>query len=162
MKELFISFVIALVVGSFINGMNKDDSSDGSGGGAPAMDQTAQAGLELVPDIDEGSFQGYVLDSKEPVLVEFYTDTCPNCVSMKPVIGKLAYNGQGVLRLCKINAGKAASLAERYQVQGVPTFALFNEGHLLDQTSGAREYGEMNSWLAINNVTVPNSVAGQK
>ncbi len=95
MKEMFVGFLIALVIGSVWNQMNGADSgasapsgggqvgtggggngSVPSGGGNSAISQQAQAGQELVVDIDEGSFQGYVLDAREPVLVEFYTNNC--------------------------------------------------------------------------------------
>src|SRR5579885_1829578 len=163
MKQIAIAFIVALVVGSFLNGMN---SGNPGGGGSPdaaqassaaANDPTVQAGLSLVANVDEGSFQGYVLDSHEPVLVEFYTDRCPHCVSMQPILGKLAYNGQGVVRLCRVNAEKSSALAQRYNVEGVPAFCLFAEGHLVDFTSGARDIEGMKSWLAVNNIKVPDA-----
>ncbi len=179
MKEMLIAFIIALVVGSIWNQMNGKDpnwapengSAVGTSGGGNGLDiagaqsgsgratEQALAGEELVVDIDEGSFQGYVLDAREPVLVEFYTDNCPHCVKMAPVLGQLAYNGQGIVRVCKINASKASSLADRYDVSGVPAFALFSEGHMLDATSGARDFQEMRAWLSQNNVSVPAQVS---
>lgn len=169
MKEMFVAFIIALVAGSVWNGMNGDqnlgafEGGDGGFGGAiggggvnsPRISAQAEAGQQLVADVDEGSFQGMVLDSKEPVLVEFYTDNCPHCVKMKPVLGQLAYNGQGIVTLVKINASKAPSIAERYQVSGVPAFALFVDGHQIDSTAGARTFEDLRSWLSLNNVSVP-------
>lgn len=175
MREIFVGFLIALAVGSMWNQFNGADpganAANGGGqsattgrgnnfpssGGNPAISQQAQAGQELVVDIDEGSFQGYVLDAREPVLVEFYTDNCPHCVKMAPILGQLAYNGQGVIRLCKINASNSPALTERYDISGVPAFALFSEGHMLDATSGARTFDGMRGWLSQNNITVPES-----
>lgn len=165
MKEICVAFIIALVLGSVYNGMNGDQNiqpdsfSPGTHQSANAQleQQQATAGQELVVDIDEGSFQGYVLDSREPVLVEFYTETCPYCVKMGPTLGKVAFNGQGVIRLCKINASKAPSLAERYSISGVPAFALFVEGHLVDSTSGAKSFEELRTWLTVNNIDIPAS-----
>lgn len=181
MKEIFIAFTIALVAGSIYNSVSDsgsasassgttcgtDDDGGGGGLGAPysngnggssVASQQAAAGSTLVADVDEGSFQGMVLDSKEPVLVEFYTDNCPHCITMGPVLGRLAYNGQGVISICKINASKCSSLAERYNVRGVPAFILFNEGHQLDTTSGARTLEDMRAWLSQNNVSVPATI----
>ncbi|MDZ4837273.1 MAG: thioredoxin family protein [Candidatus Melainabacteria bacterium] len=173
MKEMFAGFLIALVVGSLWNQFQGLDSGvasaasgtpGGTGGGGmqnpignAALNPQGQLGQELVVDIDEGSFQGYVLDSREPVLIEFYTDNCPHCVKMAPVLGQLAYNGQGVFRICKINAAKSTALAERYEIKGVPAFALFVDGHKMDSTSGARSFTEMRSWLSQNQITVPDS-----
>ncbi len=186
MKEMLIAFIIALVIGSIWNQMNGADPqwapNKGTGGGgiaapnapnvgtsntgAPNMlgydsveSQQASAGQELVVDIDEGSFQGYVLDAREPVLVEFYNDHCQYCTKMEPVMGQLAYNGQGVVRVCKINSDKAPSLVERYEIEGVPAFVLFSEGHKLDQRAGATDFQSLRSWLSQNNVTVPPSVS---
>ncbi len=180
MKEMFIAFVIALVIGSVWNSMNGQDPgaaadsgstcATGTGDGSPAptpngnspqptINAQAQAGQELVVDIDEGSFQGFVLDSREPVLVEFYTTHCPNCTKMSDAIGQLAFNGQGVVRLCKVNAEKASTLADRYDVNGVPTFVLFEDGHMVDSTAGARTFEDMRSWLSQNNVSVPAKVS---
>ncbi len=178
---MFIAFVIALVIGSVWNSMNGQDpgvdlnsgnsgASGTVGGSAPVagnptgsssqstINAEAQAGQELVVDIDEGSFQGFVLDSQEPVLVEFYTTHCPNCTKMADVLGQLAFNGQGVVRLCKVNAEKAGTLADRYDVNGVPTFVLFSEGHMVDSTAGARSFEDMRSWLSQNNISVPAKV----
>lgn len=186
MKEMFIAFIIALVIGSVWNQINGADpgpqamaamqsgATCGTGdGGTPAggggvtqngasvavINSQAQAGQELVVDVDEGSFQGYVLDAREPVLVEFYTDNCPHCTTMGPVLGRIAYNGQGIMRLCKINASKCSALAERYDISGVPAFVLFTEGHMMDSTSGARSFEDMRSWLGQNNVSIPASVS---
>lgn len=173
MKEMFVAFIIALVAGSVWNGMRgdqnlgaMDDTMSGAAGGfiggqaplaAPNMQPSPQAaaGQQIIAEVDEGSFQGMVLDSNEPVLVEFYTDNCPHCKKMMPVLGQLAYNGQGVVTLCKINAAKATAIAERYNVSGVPAFALFVDGHLIDSTAGARTFEDLRSWLSINNVSVP-------
>jgi len=179
MKEMFIAFLIALVIGSIWNQMNGQDpgyaavnGGDGnsnlqqpSGGNGQAIGSgsgisaEAEAGMSLVVDIDEGSFQGYVLDSREPTIVEFYTNNCQYCKKMAPILGQLAYNGQGVVRVCKINAEKSEALADRYRVAdtGVPALVLFSEGHMLDSTAGYRGYEEMKSWLSQNNVTVPNT-----
>ena len=176
MKELFVGFLIALAVGSMWNQFNGADSGANSvsssgqsgtssggnnsaagGGGNVATTQQAIAGQELVVDIDEGSFQGYVLDAREPVLVEFYTDNCPHCVKMAPILGQLAYNGQGIIRICKINASNSASLSERYDVSGVPSFALFSEGHVVDSTSGAHTFEGMRGWLSQNNISIPET-----
>lgn len=183
MKEMLIAFILALVIGSIYNQLSGQDPSypaqigDGTsntaGGGSPnggsdanggtagsgkAFNQQTQAGLQLVADVDEGSFQGMVLDSSEPVLVEFYTDQCPHCVTMTPILGQLAYDGQGVMRIVKINGKKNPGLAERYQITGVPAFILFSQGHQVDATSGAFTMEGLRAWLSQNNVNVPVSV----
>jgi thioredoxin-like negative regulator of GroEL len=78
---------------------------------------------------------------------------------MAPILGQLAYNGQGVVTVCKVNAQKCSSIASRYDVSGVPAFVLFSNGHMLDSTSGARSIDELRAWLLQNNVSVPEKVS---
>jgi len=156
MKDVFFSFVIALALGSMLNGMGFP-AMGGPPQPTPEQAQTSQsAGQDLVADIDEGSFQGYVLDAREPVLVEFYTDNCPHCVKMAPVLGILALKGQNIIRVCKVNASNNQNLADRYGVAGVPAFVLFDQGQVKDSVSGAMEGSEMRAWLARFNVKVPS------
>ena len=177
MKEFFLAFILALAAGSIYNqvaGVEQSFSDAEIGqvanqgaanvGGQPNglnsdLSPQARAGETIVADIDEGSFQGMVLDSSEPVLVEFYTNNCPHCRTMAPVLGQLAYNGQGIVTVCKMNAEKCSNIAERYGVSGVPAFVLFTGGHMIDSTSGARSMSELRAWLSQNNVSVPEKVS---
>lgn len=163
MKDIFFSFLIALALGSMLNGGIPGVNfmgGPGAAGSQPPDGQQAQAaataGMDLVQDIDEGSFQGYVLDANEPVLVEFYTDNCPHCLKMAPVLGTLALKGQSIVRVCKVNASNNQSLADRYGVAGVPAFVLFDKGQVRDSVSGAMEGSEIRAWLARFDVKVPS------
>lgn len=154
MKELVIGFLIALCLGAIWNGMSTDSQPLGASQGAM---QPGLAGQELIVEVDQGTFQGYVVDSKEPVLAEFYTDTCAPCKMMAPVLGKLAIKSQGIMRICKINAEKSQSLAETYNVQGTPTFVLFHNGQMTDSINGSLSESDMIAWLSRYDVMVPHS-----
>lgn len=155
MKELFIAFVIALAIGSMLNGANWSPLGAMQPASANLQPPAMTAGQELVQDIDEGSFQGYVLDANEPVLVEFYTDNCPICVKMAPLLGKIALNGQGAVRVCKVNASKSQNLADRYGVSGVPTFYIFDRGQVKDSVAGGLEGDDLRAWLAKHDIRLP-------
>lgn len=155
MKELVIGFLIALCLGAIWNGMRTNTQPLGVDQGAM---QPGLVGQELIAEVDQSMFQGYVLDSKDPVLVEFYTDTCAICKTMAPVLGKLALQGQSAVRFCKINAETNQTLAERYNVQGVPTFVLFKDGHMQDLTAGGMNEDEMRAWLANYDVNIPRAM----
>jgi len=154
MKEVVIAFLLALAVGSILNGMNftVQPLQDDQGANQPAL-----RGQELILETDESTFQGYVLDSRDPVLVEFYTDNCPGCKQVAPVLGTLAYEGQGKITICKVNLEKSPSLAGKYNVYGVPTLMIFQEGHLQDTNEGAMDEDSMRGWLARNQINIPQS-----
>ncbi len=157
MKEMIVVFIICLCVGSWLNstqllpwGMLNPASATGQIPGSGGL-----VGSDLIAEVDEGSFQGQVLDAREPVLVEFYTDNCPHCKTVAPVLAKLAFDGQGVIRICKINASKNQPLTDRYGVAGVPAFLLFRDGQMQETTSGALEASDMRAWLAAHDIKIP-------
>jgi thioredoxin 1 len=69
-----------------------------------------------------------VESSKEPVLVEFVTSTCPVCAIMAPVIERLSEKLKGEVRVYRVDVGREQALAMRFGVQGVPTFMAFCKG----------------------------------
>ncbi len=148
MREMIIAFIIALVVGSVMNEMNL---------GGAANHQTQGAGQELISELDSGTFQGLVLDSKEPVLVDFYTTWCGPCKEMEPIMGTLALNGQEKLKIGRVDCDKNKVLAEKYEVTAYPTFILFQDGQVKDRTTGGRGLDDMRAWLKMNQVEVPAS-----
>ncbi|MBZ0188901.1 MAG: thioredoxin family protein [Candidatus Obscuribacterales bacterium] len=154
MKEVVIAFLLALSVGAILNGMNFkfQPLQDDQGATQPGL-----RGQELIFETDESTFQGYVLDSKDPVLVEFYTDNCPGCQQVAPVLGTLALEGQGKVTICKVNIKNSQTLAARYNVSGAPTFILFKDGHMTDTNVGAMNDHEMRGWLATNQIRIPTA-----
>lgn len=146
MRELIIAFIIALVIGSVMNEMNI---------GGAANHQTQGVGQELISELDSGTFQGIVLDSKEPVLVDFYTTWCGPCKEMEPIMGTLAFNGQEKLKIGRVDCDKNKVLAEKYEVTAYPTFILFQDGQVKDRTIGGRGLDDMRAWLKLNQVEVP-------
>lgn len=72
-----------------------------------------------------------------PVLVDFYADWCGPCKTMNPIVQQLAGEFAGKLKVIKVNVDKNQAAAAQYQVQGVPTFVLFNKGQLVWRQAGA-------------------------
>jgi thioredoxin 1 len=77
-----------------------------------------------------------IIKSKTPVLVDFYADWCGPCKALAPELQKLADKMDESLRIIKINVDKNPAAAQAYQVRGVPTLLLFQNGQLLWRTSG--------------------------
>lgn len=77
-----------------------------------------------------------LIQSKTPVLVDFYADWCGPCKSLAPELQKLADHMDDSLRIIKINVDNNPAAAKAYQVRGVPTLLLFQNGQLLWRGSG--------------------------
>lgn len=78
--------------------------------------------------VNEKSFQAEVIDAKEPVLVEFYSDGCLGCKQISPVLGELEEQYEKQIRIVKVNAAFSEELKEKYQIQVYPTILLFRNG----------------------------------
>jgi thioredoxin 1 len=78
-----------------------------------------------------------VINSKQPVLVDFHATWCGPCKQMAPELVRFAQNNSGKLRVIKIDIDKNQAAAQQYNIQGVPTLILFKEGKVLWRQSGA-------------------------
>ncbi|MBE7630060.1 thioredoxin [Tenacibaculum piscium] len=77
-----------------------------------------------------------ILKGKTPVLIDFYADWCQPCKMMTPILKELKDDlGENIIIL-KINVDKNTSIAEKYQIKGVPTFMLFKNNKMLWRQSG--------------------------
>ena len=86
-------------------------------------------------EITGAEFESEVLGSKEPVLVDFYTDTCPPCRAMAPVLQEMETEANGSFKVVKVNAATEAELAASFRISSVPSFFAFSNGKCVGQTS---------------------------
>lgn len=82
-----------------------------------------------------GSFNE-LIQSQQPVLVDFYADWCGPCKSMAPIIQQVARAMEGKARVVKVNVDKNVQAAQSYNISGIPTFMVFRNGEVLWRHSG--------------------------
>lgn len=78
-----------------------------------------------------------LINSKQPVLVDFHATWCGPCKQMAPELQRFAQDNSGKLRVIKIDIDKNQDTAQQFNIQGVPTLILFKEGKILWRQSGA-------------------------
>lgn len=86
--------------------------------------------------VTTNSFQDEVLNSDQPVLVDFWATWCSPCKMLSPLVDQIADEYAGKLKVTKIDADENGDIAMRYQVQGLPTLALFKNGQLVERIVG--------------------------
>ena len=100
--------------------------------------------------VNKDEFEGKVLKSDIPVLVDFYSDSCVPCKKMTPVIGDVEDDMEGKLAVYKVNINFDTELAESYDVQSVPTLLLFDKGSEKARQSGAVRKPQLVEWIEEN------------
>jgi thioredoxin 1 len=78
-----------------------------------------------------------LINSVQPVLVDFHATWCGPCKQMAPELQRFAQNNTGKLRVIKIDIDKNQNAAQQFNIQGVPTLILFKQGKVLWRQSGA-------------------------
>ena len=88
--------------------------------------------------ITKNNFDAEVLRSEIPVLVDFWATWCGPCRMLAPVIGEIAEEYAGTVKVGKVNVDEEPELAMQFRVDSIPTVMLFKEGRLVNTTVGFR------------------------
>ncbi len=87
-------------------------------------------------NVTQDSFQSEVLDSSEPVLVDFSAVWCGPCKMLDPIIEQLAGEWKNKVKVVKIDADQNPDILMQYSVLGIPTLLFFKNGELKDRVTG--------------------------
>jgi thioredoxin 1 len=90
-----------------------------------------------VIELGDAEFKREVLESKQPVLVDFTATWCPPCRVIAPVLDALASEYKGRMRFAKLNVDEHQRTAEEYGIRATPTLLVFKEGRVVKQIVGA-------------------------
>ena len=78
--------------------------------------------------VSSDNFEAEVLQADKAVLVDFYSDSCVPCKRMSPILADIEDDNADNLKVVKININFDGELAEKYDVQAVPTLVLIKDG----------------------------------
>lgn len=93
-------------------------------------------------NLNQETFDGEVLKSNIPVLVDFWASWCGPCRMVSPIISELAEEYDGKICVGKVNVDENAALAASYAVVSIPTVILFVNGEAVERLVGARSFDE--------------------
>jgi thioredoxin 2 len=86
---------------------------------------------------DAATFDPIIGGARVPVMVDFWAPWCGPCRMVAPEVAKAARQVAGRAVVLKVNTEQLPALASRYRVSGIPDFAVFDAGALVDRRAGA-------------------------
>jgi thioredoxin 1 len=89
-----------------------------------------------VLEFTDGNFSREVLESKQPVLVDFWAPWCGPCRMVAPTVEQIASDYAGKVRVGKVNTDENPQVAASHNISSIPTLLLFKDGKVVDKTIG--------------------------
>jgi thioredoxin 1 len=93
--------------------------------------------MKYVIEGTDSNFENEVLQSKLPVLVDFWAPWCGPCRMIGPVVEQLAEQYQGKIKVVKVNTDENQQIAYHYGIRSIPTLGIFKDGQVVDGVVGA-------------------------
>ena len=87
-------------------------------------------------EVNRDNFEPEVLESKEPVLVDFWGPQCRPCLALMPTVERLEKNYAGRLTVAKVNAVQNRMLCAKLRVLGLPTYLFYKDGNEVNRLTG--------------------------
>ena len=81
-------------------------------------------------EFTDGNFQTDVMESKVPVLVDFWAEWCGPCRALGPAIDELANDYQGKAKIGKVNVDNSREVALKFGIQSIPTILVMKNGEM--------------------------------
>lgn len=93
--------------------------------------------MSNIQSISDADFVSNVEQSNQPILVDFYADWCGPCKVIAPLLEEVATEYAGKMKFYRINVDTNPQSAIKYNVRGIPTLLIFNDGEAKDSLVGA-------------------------
>ena len=102
---------------------------------------------DLIQHLSDASFESTVLNSKQPVLVDFWAEWCGPCKMIAPVLDEAASTYEGKLQITKMNVDENRDIPAKFGIRGIPTLMLFKDGKVAATKVGALSKSQLTEFL---------------
>lgn len=100
--------------------------------------------------VTKENFEAEVLEAKKPVVVDFWAPWCGYCRRISPTVDMLAQELGETITFGKINIDEQPELAERFEVETIPTLLVFKDGKVSEPLIAPEAKAQIVSWLEEN------------
>jgi thioredoxin 1 len=98
--------------------------------------------------VTDANFDAEVLNSSEPVVVDFFAEWCGPCKAMAPALEEVAKDLEGKVKVAKIDVDECPDITNRYQIQAMPTLIIFKDGEIAARHTGAMvQKSKLQAWI---------------
>ena len=100
-----------------------------------------------VSKVSDSDFEAQVLQSTEPVVVDFWAEWCGPCKMIAPALEEIAGSMNGKVKIVKLNVDENPATAAKYGIMSIPTLMLFKNGELASRQVGAAPKQKLEAWI---------------
>ncbi len=100
--------------------------------------------------LTDDSFETEVLQSDQPVLVDYWADWCGPCKMIAPVLEEIADEYDGKIKVAKLNIDENSGTPPKYGIRGIPTLMLFKAGNVEATKVGALSKSQLTAFIDSN------------
>lgn len=105
---------------------------------------------EQIVHLSDDSFETEVLNSGQPVLVDYWAEWCGPCKMIAPVLDEIAGEYAGKIKVAKLNIDDNPNTPPRYGIRGIPTLMLFKDGEVEATKVGAVSKSQLTAFIDSN------------
>ena len=98
-------------------------------------------------NVTDASFDNDVLQSSEPVVVDFWAEWCGPCKMIAPSLDEIASEMDGKVKIAKLNVDENQATAMKYGVRSIPMLIMFKNGEPAATQLGAAPKGKLVDWI---------------
>ena len=101
----------------------------------------------LIKHVSDSTFDSEVIQSTQPVLVDYWAEWCGPCKMIAPILDEVATAYEGRLTIAKMNVDENRNVPAQYGIRGIPTLMVFKDGQLAATKVGAMSKAQLTTFI---------------
>lgn len=101
----------------------------------------------LIKHVTDATFEADVLQSAQPILVDYWAEWCGPCKMIAPILDEVSTSYEGRLQIAKMNVDENRDIPAKFGIRGIPTLMLFKDGQLAATKVGALSKAQLTAFI---------------